>query len=531
MLSLVRRWRGSASSAGVDATPATTAAAEHHAGPYELRLELGAGGMATVYLARRDSEHGLGRMVAVKLIHPHLANDREFIDMFMDEAELASQIRHPNVCAVLDYSLRQDEPYLVMEYLVGESLMSVARALERSTDFDPVRLAACVARMLADACEGLHAAHELTDADGQPLHVVHRDVSLENVFVTYDGVAKVMDFGVATAANKRHHTRTGMVKGKFASVAPECLKGHRPDRRADIWGVGVIAWELLTGQRLFRRDTDVDTLFAVSEAPILPPSECRPGLPPALDAIVMRALARDPAERYATARELGRDLARFSARGGEVVTPADVAEWLSELFPGGRERRQQILALAAQVGAQEGDQDQPPDGDADVTGRSTSSPAPARLEPTMLATGLWLGRRRASVPPPLPRSPLPPRARVPAPPSRWRSSLRTAAVVIASASAGALAALVAQAFFDGPFLLRSADALPGFAPGPSSRSATVVLDGTDKAREIVLRIRVDPAASSPPEMVIEAQEAAAALEPSLQDPAGDVPAALGVSAR
>jgi serine/threonine-protein kinase len=208
--------------------------------------------MASVYLARCDSEHGSGRLVAVKLIHPHLANDREFIEMFMDEAELASQIRHPNVCAVLDYALRQDESYLVMEHLTGESLMSVGRRIERSKDLDPQRLARCVARVLADACEGLHAAHELTDVDGEPLHVVHRDVSPENVFVTYDGIAKVMDFGVAAAAHKRHRTLTGVVKGKFASVAPECLKGRKPDRRADVWGIGVIAWELLTGQRLFR---------------------------------------------------------------------------------------------------------------------------------------------------------------------------------------------------------------------------------------------------------------------------------------
>src|SRR5262249_27823405 len=159
------------------------------------------------------------------------------------------------------------------------------------------------------------------------------------------------DFGVAAAAHKRHHTLTGVVKGKFASVAPECLKGHKADRRADVWGIGVIAWELLTGGRLFRRDSDVDTLYAVTEAPIQHPSKVRRGLPAALDEIVLRALARDPEQRYATARELGRDLARFSARKGEVVTSADVADWLRELFPGGRERRQQILELAAQLGA------------------------------------------------------------------------------------------------------------------------------------------------------------------------------------
>jgi serine/threonine-protein kinase len=466
--------------------------------------------MATVYLARRETEQGLGPAVAVKRIHPHLANDRDFIEMFMDEAELASRIRHPNVCAVLDYDLRE-ESYLVMEYLVGESMMAVAKAIGRSGDGDLERRAACVARMLADACEGLHAAHELTDAEGTPLHVVHRDVSLENVFVTYDGVAKVMDFGVATAANKRHQTRTGMVKGKFASVAPECLKGHKPDRRADVWGIGVIAWELLTGRRLFRRDTDIDTLCAVSEAVIQRPSECCPGLPPAVDAIVMRALARDPDQRYATARELGRDLARFSARGGEVSTCADVAGWLDELFPGGRQRRQQIVELSSHAGARS-------EHDGAAQGRAPSQPPPAApfLQEPTLATKLWLGARRDSTPPP-PRASSPPLLGVPLPtlpnrrPWRWRTGL----VIAASAAAGAFATLLVQA------LLQGAGQPPSHARPWSVRAPAASAGGVAKAavaaappREIVLRIRIDSASpeQTPTLVVDEEQVETATLE-------------------
>ena len=494
MLSLVRKRKAAASTAAA-AQGEPVATADPRVGPYRLCLKLAAGGMATVYLARREAEHGPGRMVALKLIHPHLATDREFIEMFMDEAELAAMIRHPNVCGVLDYDLRHDEPYLIMEYLVGESLMSVAHELERSTDFDPIRLSACVARMLADACEGLHAAHELTDTSGKPLQVVHRDVSLENVFVTYDGVAKVMDFGVAAAANKRHHTRDGVVKGKFASVAPECLKGQRPDRRADVWGIGVIAWELLTGQRLFRRETEIDTLHAVSDAPIRRPSECRPGLPAALDDIVMRALERDPDKRYATARELGRDLVRFSARGGEVLTSADVAEWLGELFPGGRERRLESLELAAQVET---------NGEP-VAARSESA---GKLQPR--------GRRASSSPPPVP--PGLQRARsAPAPfgPARSHSLWLLLLLTLVSATAGALAVLVVQAY------------LPGFEARTHARpiatptEATVnVASGAQPSREIVLRIRVDSAGlSEPPATVIDAATSTPAMEATAATPA------------
>jgi eukaryotic-like serine/threonine-protein kinase len=489
MLSLVRRRQGSNPDSALSPHYLHTSEGFYRrVGPYRLCMELAAGGMATVYLARSDSEHGLSRMLAIKLIHPHLANDHDFIEMFMDEAELASRIRHPNVCAVLDYDLHGSEPYLAMEYLIGESLTAGWKRIQRAQQLDPERLASCVARILADTCEGLHAAHELTDEEGELLHVVHRDVSLENVYVTYDGIAKVMDFGVAAAAHKRHRTRTGIVKGKFASVAPECLKGRKPDRRADVWGVGVIAWELLTGQRLFKRDTDVDTLRAVSKAPIRPPSERRDGLSHALDEIVLRALSRDPEERYATARELGRDLARFAASGAEIVTPADVADWLQELFPGGRERRQQILELAASVS---NDEDSAPARmAARRSGPSNSPPAGVPAEPT-LATSLWAGPRADSTILPPPPSASPPEVRPstawPGSPPTWRTWLLTFAI----ASAGGVSALLAQALVQ-DWHDRAAQAQP--APAAPDRDAHVVVGEADRENEIVLRIRIDSSA-------------------------------------
>lgn len=320
-----------------------------HVGPYRLCLELASGGMATVYLAYNEGAGSTAaRFAAVKLVHPHLAADASFAEMFADEAEIASRIQHPNVCGVYDFEVSDGRSYIAMEYLLGESAGALWRKLARSRAGDPRRAARLVAKALADACEGLHAAHELTDGEGEPLEVVHRDVSPGNVIVTFDGVAKVVDFGVAAAARKRHRTETGMLKGKLGYIAPESLRGQKADRRCDVWGVGVVAWELVTGQRLFRASSDVDTLRAVMDKEIPRPSEVRPELPSELDDVIMLALERDPEDRYETARDLGRDLARF-ASGGDVITTADLGEWLEQLFPGAKERRVQLLDIAAQI--------------------------------------------------------------------------------------------------------------------------------------------------------------------------------------
>jgi serine/threonine-protein kinase len=306
--------------------------------------------MATVYLACDESQTAAARFVAVKLVHPHLAGDRTFAEMFVDEAELAARIRHPNVCRVYDYDVAGGTPYLAMEYLVGEPFGAVWRKLASARDSDPKRVARLVARMLADACEGLHAAHELTDDEGEPMSVVHRDVSPGNLVLTYEGVAKVVDFGVAAATGKRHRTQTGMLKGKLAYIAPECLRGEKADRRSDLWAIGVVAWELATGERLFRRPGDVETLRAVMDQPIRAPSAVRPGLPKALDAVILRALDRNPAKRHATARELARELMRFATEE-QMVTVSELGTWLRELFPGGQQRKEQLLEMAAQMGA------------------------------------------------------------------------------------------------------------------------------------------------------------------------------------
>jgi serine/threonine protein kinase len=319
-------------------------------GPYRLCFEIASGGMATVCLSCVDLPAGIQRFVALKRLHPHLMRDPLFVEMFLDEARIASQIQHANVCSVFDFGVADGTYYLAMEYLAGEPLSTVRRAmLRRPRPLDANRFTALACRMIADAAEGIHAAHELCDASGAPLDVVHRDVSPDNVFLTYDGVIKIVDFGVARATRQKHQTRSGVVKGKFSYIAPEVLRGRKADRRADIWGLGVILWELLTLKRLFNRKTDVETLHAVLDATIPAPSKLQPGLPRGLDEIVLRALSRNPAERYQTARELGRDLTRFLAEERTAVGLAELSECMCKLFPGGRTRNQQLLEVAERV--------------------------------------------------------------------------------------------------------------------------------------------------------------------------------------
>ena len=319
-------------------------------GEYQLCLELGSGGMATVYLARVAGRAGLHRFVAVKCIRADLASDPTFVEMFFDEAQIASQIHHANVCSVLDFDRHDGVHYLVMEYLSGQPLSQVAREMRREPDRWPSEhLSGLVARIVADAAEGLHAAHELRNGDGELLEVVHRDVSLDNLFVTYDGNVEVMDFGVACASDQRHKTRTGFLKGKFAYLAPEVLRGAKPNRCADVWALGVVAWELLTGRRLFAKGNDMETLQAIADDPIPPPSSARRGLPPLLDDLVLGALQRNPASRYKTAREFGRLLNRFLVESQLVIGLAEVAEAMQDLFPEGRACARQLLALAEQL--------------------------------------------------------------------------------------------------------------------------------------------------------------------------------------
>jgi eukaryotic-like serine/threonine-protein kinase len=318
------------------------------AGPYHLALEIASGGMATVYLAVHGLE-GFQNTVAVKRIHPHLAKDKQFVDMFVDEAHIAARINHPYVCRVFDFGKTGDASYYIaMEFLRGEPLSRVFKTLT------PDRIAnrrhpTIIARLIANLAEGLHAAHTLKDTRGQCLDVVHRDVTPQNLFVLCDGTVRVTDFGIARARVRSHHTEGGRIKGKLSYMSPEQLNQQPIDCRSDLWSLGVVTWELLTGRRLFRATSEGETVLSVLSRPIPPPSRFAGGVPSQLDAIVLRALSRDPELRYSSARELVRALETFLAAAGDTVPTMDVADWMEELFPGVAKRSDGLVELAHAV--------------------------------------------------------------------------------------------------------------------------------------------------------------------------------------
>jgi serine/threonine-protein kinase len=295
-------------------------------GPYRLEREVASGGMATVYAARMEGPGGFTKRVALKFIHPHLAKDAGFVRMFFDEARIAARIEHPNVCGVFGFGEVDGAYYLAMEYLEGSTLRQLrAAAGERAPAAFPP---AVVARIVADAAEGLHAAHELVDDEGRSLRVVHRDVSPHNLMLTRDGSVRVLDFGIAHAMGRLQETRSGELKGKLGYMAPELVRRGAVDRRVDIWSLGVVAWELLTGRRLFDAcRSEADTLLAILSEPIARPSSHAPAVSAELDDIVLGALARNPDERYRTARALARALEAHLARGGHL-SRADLVDWM-----------------------------------------------------------------------------------------------------------------------------------------------------------------------------------------------------------
>jgi len=267
-------------------------------GRYTLHGEIAHGGMATVHLARLQGPVGFSRTVAIKRLHPQFAKDPEFVTMFLDEARLAVRIQHPNVAQTLDVVAESGELFIVMEYLHGETASRLLRATGKAL---PPEVAAAV---MIGALHGLHAAHEAKNERGEPLQIVHRDVSPQNVFVGRDGIARVLDFGVAKAAGRFHTTEEGKVKGKLPYMSPEQVRGEPLTRATDIYAASVVLWELLVGERFIKGQNAGEVVERVLYGKAEAPSAKVSNVPPALDAIVLRGLARDPAARWDSAREM-----------------------------------------------------------------------------------------------------------------------------------------------------------------------------------------------------------------------------------
>jgi serine/threonine protein kinase len=293
-------------------------------GRYALYGEIAAGGMATVHYGRLTGPVGFSRTVAIKRLHPQFAKDPEFVSMFLDEARLAARIRHPNVVQTVDVVALEGELFLVMDYVQGESLGRLLRAARTKNERLPLPV---VSAIVCGALHGLHAAHEATDEHGEPLGIVHRDVSPQNILVGADGVARVLDFGVAKAAGRIQTTREGQVKGKLAYMAPEQLRRGTVDRRTDVFATGIVLWESLTLRRLFRGESEGNVVTSVLEDPIEPPSTFAGGLPDGLDDVVRRALDRDPSKRFETARQMALALENVVP----LASPTRVAEWVEGL--------------------------------------------------------------------------------------------------------------------------------------------------------------------------------------------------------
>lgn len=303
-------------------------------GNTDLCSEIATGGMATIYLGVQRGAEGFEKMVAVKKLLPSLAGNADFIAMLVDEARISARARHPYVRDVFQVSMAPDgAPYLVMEFLVGEPLSKIARALAgRRDQARPETELSIIARVMAHMCEGLHAVHELSEGTAS-LGIVHRDITPQNLFVLHDGTVRITDFGVAQGRGRRQQTRGRTLKGKLSYMSPEYLS-HRPyDRRSDVWALGVVLWEVLTGQRLFRRGSDAATVAAILDEGIPAPSTVRGDVDRRLDDIVLTALRRDPDRRYATALELGAELEKYVAHRRQMVASRDVGRWLSELLP------------------------------------------------------------------------------------------------------------------------------------------------------------------------------------------------------
>ncbi|MBJ6764203.1 protein kinase [Myxococcaceae bacterium JPH2] len=298
-------------------------------GSYQLLKRLAMGGMAQIYLARQQGPEGFEKLLVLKRILPHLTENAEFVRMFLDEARIAARLNHPNVVQIFNLGAEADTYFIAMEYIHGADVRRVWKQSEAVGQPLPVPLAC---RILIEACAGLDYAHKKADAAGRPLGIVHRDVSPQNILVTFEGGVKVVDFGIAKAADQATVTRSGVLKGKYSYMSPEQAAGMRVDCRSDVFALGVVLYELLTGARLFKRPSDLQTLAAVAECQVAVPSQVAPRVPQSLDAIVLKALAKEPEARFQEALHLQLALEDWLSQNRLPSSTAHLGAFMKEAF-------------------------------------------------------------------------------------------------------------------------------------------------------------------------------------------------------
>jgi len=457
-------------------------------GRYELMLPIAYGGMARVWAARLHGQRGFSKLVAIKTILPHLAHAAEFERMFLDEASIAAGVHHPNVTEIYELGEEGHVLYLAMEWVNGDSLVHVVRGLNGQgvVPIDP-RVAA---RIAAEACAGLHAAHELRDDHGRPLNVVHRDVSPHNILVSLEGTVKVTDFGVAKALGQSHQaTVAGQVKGKVAYMAPEIIGSAAFDRRSDIFAMGCVLYETTTGTMPFRGGNDPQVMQAVLKGTYPPAPSVVRGFPLELAAIIDCALASDPRRRFATAEQMRVALEEWLVKSGPLVTPSHLGSVVRErLGPHLDKRRDHVRSAMAAAQEQEtrgAGGVRPAAGQAPSPGVPPLLPTPAgQSHSGVVATSP--DAYRARIPPPPMRSPTPAPVAVSAspplvqplpsvhPPPRRRTSNARYAMAAVAGVAFALVVGGAGVAVWVTMRTRTAQAPPSTLVAPSSATAALV---------------------------------------------------------
>ncbi|MEM9460605.1 MAG: serine/threonine-protein kinase [Myxococcota bacterium] len=298
-------------------------------GKYQVLKRLATGGMAELFLARSTGIEGFQKVVALKRILPQLADNEDFVEMFLHEARLAASLEHPNIVHVSDFGKAGNDYFFVMAYVHGRDLLAILRNAVKKRKRPSIEDAITIA---LGTCEGLHYAHEHVGFDGKPLGIVHRDVSPTNVLVSYDGHVKLVDFGIAKAAAQNSTTRAGVRKGKAAYMSPEQCRGTTVDRRSDVWSMGVVLFEMTTMVRLYKAESELAIMHKIVNDPVPSLREVDPKFPPALEQIILKCLRHEPAERYQSARELQQELQRFAVEHDMSPSASGLSDYMKRLF-------------------------------------------------------------------------------------------------------------------------------------------------------------------------------------------------------
>lgn len=325
-------------------------ASPFHFGKYLLVDKIGTGGMAELYLAKQTGLKGFEKVLAIKRILPHLTQDTEFVNMFINEAKLAALLSHQNIVQIFDLGNVDGTYYIAMEYVMGKDLRTVLRKRRENKTRIPMDLAL---RISSRVCSGLDYAHRKKDFSGNDLDIVHRDVSPQNILISYEGEVKIVDFGIAKAASSGSETKAGVLKGKLAYMAPEQAWGKAIDRRTDVFATGVVLYEMLTGERPFKATSDFDLLEKVRETQFEPPSKLNPEIYPELEAAVMKALAKDPADRYQTTSEMELALETLIVNKGYGLSSLNLSQYISALFKEEMELDTQRFQMATTINLSE----------------------------------------------------------------------------------------------------------------------------------------------------------------------------------